>query len=115
MNDIDEQEYEAIQITIAQAKEQIDLGKALERLQNNPDFQSLILQGYLKDHSARLGHLLSDPNMQEKSKRKSVIKELEAVGNFMGYLRVTSQRAFMAEEAVRVNEEELVNMERDED
>lgn len=97
-------------ITIQQAQQQVHLGDSLQRLQENPDFQRLIMQDYLKDHTARLGHLLSEPAMQEKQKRKDVIKEIEAVGNFLSYLRVTGQRAAMAKEAIRVNEAELKNI-----
>ncbi len=105
-----ERDVDDMQITIQQAQQQVGLGDALLRLQQNPDFQLLIMQEYLKDQAARLGHLLSDHTMQTKEKRKPIIKEIESIGNFLSFLRVTGQRAAMAKEAIRVNEEELANI-----
>jgi len=110
MDEATERDVDEMQISIQQAQEAVALGDALERLQNNPDFQKLIIVDYLKEQAARLGHLMSDPQMQEKSKRKEVIRELEAIGYFLSYLRTVGQRSAMAKEAIRVNQEEIDNI-----
>ena len=105
-----ENDVEQMQITIEQARKQAHLGECLDRLQQHPDFQKLIMEDYLKDQTARLGHLLSDDAMQDKQRRKKIIKEIEAIGNFLSYLRVVGQRAQMATAAIKNNEEELRNI-----
>lgn len=105
--DSNEQDVQAINLTIEQAQASIRLGQALERLERNPDFQTLIIGEYLREQPIRLGHLVSDPTMQSKEKRKNILAELRSVGDFLSFLRSTSQRAHMAMEAVRINEEEL--------
>lgn len=106
-----ENDVEGIQLTITQARHSVRLGEALNRLQQSPDFQAVITQNYLKDQASRLGHLLSDPAMQTKQKRKAVIKDIEAIGTFLSYLQNVNRQALMAAEAIRVNEQELQNIE----
>lgn len=102
---------EQMHLTIQQAQAAVDIGETLERLHKNKDFQILILNGYLKEHPARLSHLLSDPNFQGKKKRNSVLNEIGAVGYFLDYLRTTQMKYQQAAEAIRVNEEELAKLE----
>ena len=102
-----EEDIQNMQISIDQAQHQVRLADALDRLQQSPDFKILVMQDYLKDQAARLSHLLSDHTMQSKKQRKALIKEMEAIGNFLTYLRTTAQRGQMAREAIRVNEAEL--------
>lgn len=42
------------QETLAEYKESIEMGAAIERLLSNPDFQRVILQGYIKQAPAQL-------------------------------------------------------------
>ena len=103
----EEADIQNMHVSIEQAQYQVRLAEALDRLQQSPDFKLLIMQDYLKDQAARLSHLLSDHTMQTKKARKPLIKEMEAIGNFLSYLRNVSQRGEMARNAIRVNEAEL--------
>ena len=96
-----------MQISIDQAQHQLRLSEALDRLQQHPDFKLLVMGDYLKEQTVRLGHLLSEPAYQHKSKRKPIINEMHAIGTFLSYLRSVDQRGRMAREAIRVNEAEL--------
>ena len=105
-----EAEVESMNITIQQAQRHVQLGDALIRLQENPDFKLLIMGDYLNDQTARLGHLLSDPTMQSKKQRRAIIKEIEAIGLLLSFLQHTDRKAAMAKESIHVNEAEIQAM-----
>lgn len=105
-----EADIASINLTIEQAQASVSLGQALERLEQNADFQRLIMQDYMREQPIRLGHLLSDPSMQDKASQKKIVTELKAIGDFTTHLRMIFRRAQMAAEAIRVNEDELASI-----
>ena len=108
--DQNENDTQSIQITIDQAKNQVELGEALERLHQNPDFRKVVLHQYIDRETVRLGHLLSDPSMQDAAQQQMVLSDLKAIGCFVNYLRTIHATARMASEAIKVNEDELRQM-----
>lgn len=102
-----DQDIESINLTIEQAQHSVALGQALGRLQQNPDFKALIVDDFLREQPIRLGHLMCDPSMQSKEQQKNIVADIKAIGNFHTYLNLTFRRAQMAAEAIRVNEDEL--------
>ncbi len=56
--------------TIDQAKEQVAIMEALERLEANPDFKKVIIEGYCKSNSDVLVRLLSQTANERQYKER---------------------------------------------
>ena len=108
-----QQEIEQIEVTIEQAMEIIDRGRAIERLEMNPDFRRLVLDGYFADEAARLTHLLSDPVTIMQGHQDLVKNDLMSIGGFKRYLMTIRHLAAQAERDVNDarNEMEYIRVE----
>lgn len=63
----------------------IELDKALRRLESNPDFKMVILDGYLKDKALSGVSLLGRHDIKKRGERPDVIEELVAISNLQEY------------------------------
>lgn len=81
------EQIKEIELSIEQAKSMVSLEDALNRLYANKDFQQVIVQNYLKDEAIRLVHLKSSPQMDTASHQENIIKQIDAIGNFLSYLQ----------------------------
>ena len=66
----------------------IEMGEALKRLKDNPDFQKVILDGYLKQEVLNSVSLLSVPQISEGGKRPGVMEDLISASNLQYYFQV---------------------------
>ena len=98
-------ELEQIEASIAQSKEIIGIGHALERLRANRDFRKLILEGYFQQEAIRLVHLKADDNMQDSERQKSILTQIDAIGSFAQYLQLLSTQARMAAKNLEADEQ----------
>ena len=94
-----------IEQNIKAARAQIQLGDALERLTNNKDFKTLVLDGYFRDEAVRLVHLKADPAFQKPDMQTSIVSQMDAIGSLSSYLRVIGQSADMGRRSVEVGEQ----------
>ena len=74
----------------------IDKCAALERLEKNPDFQSLILEGYFKDRSINGVSMLADDGVKRQGQRPDVMEMLVAVSQLMDYFRTVKNLGSLA-------------------
>ena len=74
-------EYE---LTVERYRKSIELGEALERLCNNPDFKMLILDNYLHDKPAELAKVMVLVTREES--RKDIANEIIGVGSLYKHL-----------------------------
>lgn len=84
------QDYMA-EIEKAEAEERnghIEMGEALNRLKENPDFKMVILEGYLKREVLNSVSLLSVPQISEKGKRPGVMEDLISASNLQYFFQV---------------------------
>ena len=95
---------QAIDKQIEQAKELVELGKAMERLRSNREFKKVIIDGYLSAEAVRLVHLKADPNMQKPESQAAIVKQMDAIGSFAEYMTVLIQQASLAQKAVETGE-----------
>lgn len=72
------------------AKQRVDLGKALDRLMANRDFRKVIVEGYLEKEAVRLVHLKADPSMQAADKQAGIIRDIDAIGSLAEYFNTVS-------------------------
>ena len=81
-------EQHEIEVTVEALKVQVANRDALYRLLVNPDFKSLLLEGYIKDEAIRGTKLLGDPAMRANQRAfDSTVDELKAIGLFDNHLR----------------------------
>lgn len=89
---------------IQEAKQFIDMSKALDRLQSNRDFKTVIIDGYLTAEAVRLVHLRGDPNMQTPERQASILASIDAIGGLLNYFRTVDFKARTAETSISANE-----------
>lgn len=89
---------------IRRAKEQVETHAALARLQQNRDFQRVVLGGYLKDEAVRLVHLRVDPAMQTPERQASVLRQIDGIGCLLDYFRTLELTAANAEKSIALDE-----------
>jgi len=101
---------EEIQLDINAARELVKDGDRLMRLHENEDFKALIVEGYFKAEPARLTQIKAHPGMQSDEQQQNILRALDAIGGLQQYFHKIFIQADQAEEAIRVNEQELENM-----
>jgi hypothetical protein len=109
-------EVHDIELNMKEAKEFVDLSKALARLSNNKDFKRIIVDGYFSKEAVRLVHLKSTPGMQAATDQASIIRDIDAIGSLAQFFTVIEHKATMAKEAIvecELSLEELRNEEAD--
>jgi len=95
-----------IEKQIQQAKEQVELGKSLERLRSNRDFVKIVVSNYLQQECVRLVLLKADPNLQSAEKQASIVKQMDAIGALDQYFTTIYQKAAIAEKDLLSSEQE---------
>ncbi len=65
----------------------IEMGQALNRLRENPDFQLVIQEGYLTKEVMGSVSLLAVPQISEQGKRPGVFEDLIAASNLDYFFR----------------------------
>jgi hypothetical protein len=56
----------------------------------------VILSGYFEQEAIRLVHLKSDPSMQSADSQKSILAQMDAIGNLAQFLTVGIQMGRLA-------------------
>lgn len=74
-----------------------NLNGALERLKSNPDFQTVILEGYFKDRAINGVSMLCAPN-SDGAKRKDLLDEFYAISNLTWYFKMIEHMGAVTDE-----------------
>lgn len=72
---------EEVELETFEIEHHLKMGEALERLRKNPDFQTIIMEGYLKEKVLSSVSLLGVPQISENGKRPGVMEDLIAASN----------------------------------
>jgi hypothetical protein len=99
-----------IELSIKRAKEHVELDKALERLESNRDFKTVIAEGYLEKEAVRLVHLKADPSMQSPASQASIVTQIDAIGGLLSYFRTISRNAAMAVRSIEQDQETMAEI-----
>ncbi|MCM2973731.1 hypothetical protein [Larsenimonas suaedae] len=100
-------DIQEIELDIEQAKALIEKDDALTRLSQNPDFQKVIQEGYLKGEAVRLVHLKADPNMQQPDMQSDIANQITGIGCLFNYLKVIEMQAQHARFAMDEHQQTL--------
>jgi len=108
-----QQDIQEIEVNMRELQEMIDLGKSLERLLKNRDFKRVIEKEYLREEAIRLVQLKADYNMQSEQGQKRVLRDIDAIGSFTGFLDLIRQKAEAAQEAFNECEDTIAELEQE--
>ncbi len=76
----------------------IALSESLRRLENNPDFKLVILDGYLKNKVLNTASLLSNEQIKVNGQRQYVVEELIATATLNQYFLDTHNLGALAKD-----------------
>lgn len=100
-------EAEEIEVDLKDLKEALEMRKALQRLESNPDFVKVMKEGYLEQESIRLVHLRGAPSMQQEPHATQIMKRLEGIPALLAYFNSIHFHAQEAEKVMEDYEAEL--------
>lgn len=75
------EEQRAIELETIEINHHLEMGEALNRLRQNPDFKKVILDGYLTEKALASVSLLGVPQISEQNKRPGVMEDLVSISN----------------------------------
>ena len=75
-----------------------DMADALERLEQNPDFQKVILEGYFKDRAVSGVSILASDQVKDSGRRTDVMEGLIAVSALQDHFYTIKGMAASAQE-----------------
>ena len=106
-----EEQLHKIEISLENAKKAIELANALQRLHENKDFQTVILEDFFKGEASRSVMLKSDASMASVEKQKNVDDIITSIGglyNYFGKLYRLGDMSVRALEADQNTKEEIL-------
>ena len=77
---------ERLEQNLVYVNEQLELVALVEKLQRNPTFKKVIVQGYFKDEAVRQVSLLSDPAMQDPDRQLLITNAMRGIGELQSWL-----------------------------
>ena len=69
----------------------VGMRQALERLENNPDFQKVILDGYFKDKAVNGVSMLASGYIKKNGLRAEIMESLVAISQLQDYFITVKQ------------------------
>jgi hypothetical protein len=99
-------ELHEIEIEIEDAKLLVARSGALTRLQANPDFQDVILDGYFKEEAVRLVLLKATPHQAGDEDQEYLVKQLDAIGMLHQYMHAVFMKGDSASRAIDEGEQQ---------
>ncbi|MBO6277609.1 MAG: hypothetical protein J6N20_09290 [Pseudomonas sp.] len=103
-----------IQLTIEENEVFIQKGEAVDRLLDNPDFQAVIMEGFVKGEAHRLALATDNPALESPEAQARIFNQIKAIGVFVGYLRKLDNDRNTAVKTKAEHEQELIEREREE-
>lgn len=99
------QDLENIELSIEEAKRKIARKDALVRLEKNPDFKTIVAEGFLETHAIRQVMLKAHPGMQSEAQQKMLDQQITAVGQLKQFFIAVFTEGMNAESALAADEE----------
>ena len=100
-------QIKVIEESIKSAKKLVELADALERLKSNKDFKTIVMEGYFEKEAIRLVQAKSNPALQSAEMQKSIITQIDSIGNLNVYFTTLVQQASIARKSIEQDEAEL--------
>ena len=103
-------DIERVQVHIDEVKAAIAFSEELERLNKVPEFESVIIKGFMQDEPARLAQIITDPSLLDDENQKAMLGAFRAVGYLGDYLRNIEKRGIMLKAKLQEAEEYQENL-----
>jgi len=100
-------QIKVIEESIRSARKLIELADALERLKSNKDFKTIVMEGYFEKEAVRLVQAKSNPALQSAEMQKSIITQIDSIGNLNLFFSTIVQQASMARKSIDHDEAAL--------
>jgi hypothetical protein len=97
---------EELELETIEINHHLEMGEALNRLRNNPDFQKVILDGYCKEKALSSVSLLGVPQISEQGKRPGVMEDLVSISNLQYFFMQIDNFYLGAKDPILSDEEE---------
>ena len=97
-------QIQAIEANIKEARKLVELGDAMERLRGNKDFKTLVMEGYFEKEAIRLVQAKSNPSLQSPEMQKSILTQIDSIGNLNLYFSTVAQQAAIARKTIEQDE-----------
>ena len=81
-----EAQIHQVEISIEEAKKQINKMNALIRLSRNKDYKEIFLDGFFTQHAIQQVLLKADPGHQSPEQQADILREIDAIGSLRMHL-----------------------------
>ena len=99
-----DQQVHQVELSIQEAKKQIDRKNALVRLSNNKEYKEIFLDGYFKEFAIQQVMLKSEPAQQDAKNQEIIVKNIDGIGALRTHLQSIMALGYRSEEALRDDE-----------
>ena len=100
------EQIQHVELSLEEAKKIVDLGEAISRLEQNRDFQKVILDGYFGAESKRLAFLTADVTLPPEN-QQAVWAGIRSIGELRAYLLSRKSMAEVARKEIGDHQETL--------
>ena len=108
-------QVQQIELSIEHANKAIAKMEAMERLFDNPDFNTVVLEGYYVQEASRAVMLKGDPNVQGQAEQDQIDNIITGIGAFRQYVNTLVQMGMMAKNAVEDDRAALAEIRSEQD
>lgn len=95
-----EQQIHQVELTIEEAKKQINKMNALIRLTNNKDYKEIFMEGFFKEYAVNQVMLRADPSQQSDADQETLLKNIDSISRLWMHLNSVITMGRRAEEAM---------------
>jgi len=94
-----------VELSIDEAKKQINKMNALIKLSNNKEYKEIFLDGFFQQYAIQQVMLKSDPSQQSADNQKAIIDNINSIGSVRVHLHGIIAQGRAAEAALADHEE----------
>lgn len=100
-----------LEISIESAQAKVKVKDDMLKLQKNPIFKRVIMEGYLKDYALGLVMFKASPPAANETAQSRIEAELTGVSRFNNFMKMGINEGLRAEQDLAMHEAELENLE----
>lgn len=89
---------EEMQLETVETQQWVSRMEALERLEKNPDFINVIMEGYIRDRSLNGVSMLANESVKRQGQRPDVMEMLVAVSTLQDYFKMLKNLGAIAKD-----------------
>lgn len=109
-----ETQRQQIEISMEDAKENVALAEALERLHQNADFKKIIVDGYFEKEASRAVLLRGDPAMVGEKEQAQVNNIITSIGGLYNFFHKVFRMGEMSAQSLEADAQTVEEIAREE-